>query len=362
MNITSYNVTDVGYHYIGLRVLGALSSEVSREEQTRTISGSVRKYATDRAYRLMLPEPRGTFESVGGKVCQELVHFEFAESIGGAYRLTEAGAGVLNLLENRKFTELRRAMIAAHIKTYDNLRQLIQRHLELDGVWRPIVEAGKVGDDAYIVQLLEPAFGVSANEQAAEMLAQLSGISPGKLEDHLRNAVIKQTLPGVRLSESLYKSLGSRLVSLRLLNLRRSQRNGCEFEQSYATCAAAKPPNRWYQPLEVCLNSGEQFAIHLCEPDMREAHNQGKLLGAIRRAFSQLQMTAGYYSLPDVRDAVCELIKIPEAAFDEGLNCLLDQQPSPFTLGLEYEGISGRRKPFVRDRGSTQIYNLMRSV
>ena len=32
MNITSYNVTDVGYHYIGLRVLAA-SPTAPREEQ-----------------------------------------------------------------------------------------------------------------------------------------------------------------------------------------------------------------------------------------------------------------------------------------------------------------------------------------
>ena len=33
MNITSYNVTDVGYHYIGLRVLGRLPSNTRRDEQ-----------------------------------------------------------------------------------------------------------------------------------------------------------------------------------------------------------------------------------------------------------------------------------------------------------------------------------------
>ena len=41
VNITSYNVTDVGYHYIGLRVLAGLPSGTRREEQTGTISRSV---------------------------------------------------------------------------------------------------------------------------------------------------------------------------------------------------------------------------------------------------------------------------------------------------------------------------------
>ena len=34
MNITSYNVTDVGYHYIGLRVLAGLTQIARRDEQT----------------------------------------------------------------------------------------------------------------------------------------------------------------------------------------------------------------------------------------------------------------------------------------------------------------------------------------
>ena len=59
MNITSYNVTDVGYHLIGLRMLSGLPTNSRRDEQTETISRSVRKYVNDKALRLMLPEPRG---------------------------------------------------------------------------------------------------------------------------------------------------------------------------------------------------------------------------------------------------------------------------------------------------------------
>jgi hypothetical protein len=69
---------------------------------------------------------------------------------------------------------------------------------------------------------------------------------------------------------------------------------------------------------------------------------------------------AGYYSLPEVRDEVCQYLKIPEGVFDEALNRILDLDLCPFTVGLQYEGITGRRKPLVRDRGSIQIYNLIR--
>jgi len=52
--------------------------------------------------------------------------------------------------------------------------------------------------------------------------------------------------------------------------------------------------------------------------------------------------------LPDVRDLVCDKLAMPEAAFDEGVIALLEQSPSPVTLGLTYERITGRRKPLVR--------------
>ena len=362
MNITSYNVTDVGYHYIGLRVLAGLPSTAQREEQTRTISRSVRKYAIDKALRLMLPEPRGTFDTAGGKICQELVHFEFARSVSRAYELTESGRAVLNLLENHQYQNLRRVMIEAHLKTYDNLRLVVQKHLELDGVWRPVVEASKVGDSEYIARLLEPTFGDAANEQATEVLSDLIDTNSSKLEDRLRNIVLKQILSGARISESLFRSMCNRLISLRLLNLMKSERQGCEFDKSYTPCVDSYPAQQWYTPLEVHLKSGDSFTIHLCEPDIADSQTQDKLLQAIHGAFSGLNPMAGYYSLPDVRDAVCEHLKIPEAAFDECLNYLLDLPTNPFTMGLQYEGISSRRKPFVRDRGSVQIYNILRSA
>ena len=115
LNITSFNVTDVGYHLIGLRVLAGLATNARREEQTATIARNVRKYVNDKALRLMLPEPRGTFETVGKKVSQELVHLQFAKSLRGAYEVTDAGRFILKLLDNREYQELRRVMVEAHV-------------------------------------------------------------------------------------------------------------------------------------------------------------------------------------------------------------------------------------------------------
>ena len=362
MNITSYNVTDVGYHYIGLRVLDGLPVTARRDEQTGTISRNVRKYVTDKALKLMLPEPRGTFETAGEKICQELVHLKFARSVTRTYELTDEGKEILDLLEGRKHKELRRKMAKAHLRTYDNLRQVVKTHLDLQAVWRPVVNAEGSASANYIASLLAPTFGKEAEEQAVQVLTTLNGEGPKKLEDALCLLVLRKAIPEMRLSVAMFRAMCDRLVSLRLLNQMRTYQESCEFLKTYSPCVDAKPPSDWYSPLDVRLVSGEQFPIFLCEPDMSETDTQAKLLKAVHKAFRILTPTAGYFDLPDVRDTVSEHLKIPEAAFDEGLNRILDLAPCPFTVGLKYEGTTARRKPLVRDRGSTQIYNLIRGA
>jgi len=168
VNISSFNVTDVGFHYIGLRVLGAMP-EASREEQNATISRSVLKYVRDKALRLMLPEPKGTYDTVGEKICQELVHFNFADSKRGrGYELTPEGKEALHLLNDKKHLEIRRRMALVHLKTYANLQAIVHCHIARNGILSPAVEATRPIDAAYVAALLRPTFG-SAAESAADL-------------------------------------------------------------------------------------------------------------------------------------------------------------------------------------------------
>ena len=139
MNINSYNITEVGYHYIGLRVLDGMGTSDERSQQVVAISRNVRKFVTDRALRLMLPEPRGTFLTVGKKICEELVHFGFAlADRGGPYELTAKGRIILGLLADRRYVELRQVMASVHLKTYDNLRAVVQPILMLEQSGNPL--------------------------------------------------------------------------------------------------------------------------------------------------------------------------------------------------------------------------------
>lgn len=364
MNISSYNISDVGYHYIGLRVLGGLPATARRDEQEETVSRSVRKYVSDRALRLMLPEPRGTFEAAGEKVCRELVHFGFANSAKGAYELTEPGKEALGLVEGRKHTELRRVMVRVHLETYDNLRAVVLKHLELGYIWRPIVETSRVGRKGYLRKLLEPSFGEKADSFADAIRESHQGDGAKKIEEALQSRVITQALPGVRVTVPLFRSISDRSVSLRLLNIARdsSTVKGCDFLKSYSPCVDNAPPHSWYTPLLVNPSAAPPFTIYFCEPDMTNPETRQKFLAAMDRSLGKLKPQGGYYDLPEVRDLVCEELRIPEAAFDEGVNQLLDLQPAPLTMGLTYDNISGRRRPLVRQRGSSQIHNLLRRI
>ena len=364
MNISSYNISDIGYHYIGLRVLNCLPQTARREEQEETVSRSIRKYVSNKALRLLLPEPRGTFETIGEKVCRELVHFAFANSAKGRYELTDQGRDVVRLVDGRKHVELRRAMACVHIRTYGNLRAVVQKHLEIGSIWRPIVETRKLEQEGYLRKLLEPTFAARATSIADVVWEDIQGEGVNRIENALQEQVIAQALPGIRIRVPLFRSIVDRLVSLRLLNIARDSHtiNGCVFLKSYSPCVNNAPPHEWYVHLSLNLPSSSPFEIHFCEPDMTDKKTQQWLWAAIEQTFGNLSLQGGYYDLPEVRDLVCEELRIPEAEFDEGVNQLLDLQPAPLTMGFNYENISGRRKPLIRNRGSSHIYNLLRKA
>lgn len=360
MNINSYNVTDVAYHYIGLRVLDATAG-ATREEQFAAVTNNVSKYAIEKALRLMLPEPRGNFASVGEKVLQELSHLDLAQAVRGkGYELTNLGATAVHALNTKAFLPLRHLMAHAHLEKYENLRTVVLQHVRAGPLFNPIVEASRGLERQYLLTLLRPTFKVRAEELFERLQPEIRELSPKRVEDAMRAAILVELLPNAKLSVPLFRAMVDRLVSLRLINVMRVERDECEFAKSYSPCVGDMAARPWHRELAVKPLGGAAFVIYLSEPDMMDVSMQEELLGGVFAAFDALAEAAGYYDVPDVRDYVCEKLMIPEAAFDEGVNAMLDRHPSPLTVGLQYERISGRRKPLVRSRESTNIYNLIR--
>ena len=242
MNITSYNITDVSYHYIGLRVVAGLPDDAERKQQVEVISGNVRKLVNDRALRLMLPQPRGTFQSAGQKVGQELVQLGLAKAERGEpYQLTDLGQTALDALSSQQYVDLRDLMVRAHLETYDNLRAVAQRHL-IDGpIWQPVVTAAQLERPDCLPELLEPAFGSDAPAKLSEIL---NGDVPpvrSKLEDLLRAAVLQRAMPEHNMKVALFRAMTDRLISLRLLNRPRVSLGLGEFDKTYSPLRRCRP-------------------------------------------------------------------------------------------------------------------------
>ena len=103
------------------------------------------------------------------------------------------------------------------------------------------------------------------------------------------------------------------------------------------------------RPRATYIPNFGRYTIYISEPDMTNRATREEFLAGVMAAFGSLKSQAGYYDLPDVRDLVCQNLLIPEAAFDKGINALLDMKQPPVTLGLTYNRITGRRKPLVSD-------------
>ena len=362
MNITSYNIGDVTFHYVALRVLRKLPERTEKARQFELISQSIYGHVCSRSLRLMLPEPKGTFRAAGEKVCRELAHFGFVHAQKGRpYGLTETGLEALDLLETKQYTDLRRLMAQVHLTTYDNLRAVLLFHLDGKSVWRPVVEEARLGEKDYIRRLLAPSLGERSGSCAASAVEFENAQGAKSVESILTGTILTHVFGGFPMRTALFRAICDRLGSLRLLNARRDKRDSCEFNKTYSPCRSEANARSWYSPLEVSTGEGGP-TVYLSEPDMEDRECQDAVLSALDTAFQELPSQGGYHSIPDLRDFVCERLMIPEAAFDEAVNALLDRPKPVLSAGLGYELITAQRKPIVRKRSGTQLHNLLRRV
>jgi len=109
-------------------------------------------------------------------------------------------------------------MVCVHLETYDNLRYIVQRHLEEPAIWRPIVEAHRLQEPGYFSRLLYPNLGESASHIIEGVEEELSGKTPSQAEDQINDLLLRELLPEYSTSVSLFRALAERLGSLRLLN------------------------------------------------------------------------------------------------------------------------------------------------
>jgi hypothetical protein len=269
VKISSYNINDVGYHYIGLRVIANLK-QASRADQISAISRNIYKYVCDKALRLMLPEPRGSYETIGEKVCQELVHMRFSKAEpSGAYALTDTGTQAVQLLNSREFKSLRRIMVAAQLGTYDNLRGVLQKHIQLGALWRPIIQANTPITDDSLRIVATPVLGDAAWNFANEIIDTLSGLSAKRVEDAILGSFLRFYFGEDSIGIPLFRALCDRLASLRVLNIMRASYDGRDFLKTYSTALASNGDRCWYIQVSTTTRDGDFYSIFMAEPDTK---------------------------------------------------------------------------------------------
>lgn len=86
-----------------------------------------------------------------------------------------------------------------------------------------------------------------------------------------------------------------RLVSLRLLNVTRDKKEGCEWAKSYALRCRQTTLKQWHKALEIQTDRHTAQVIYLSEPLMSDPAMQRRLLQAMEEGYTSLPAAAGYY-------------------------------------------------------------------
>jgi hypothetical protein len=102
--------------------------------------------------------------------------------------------------------------------------------------------------------------------------------------------------------------------------------------------------------------SGREVWIHEADPSGLVA----SVLPTLVEARKQLAERAGYYRIYELRDRVCEALKLSQGMFDSVFVHIYRSQPGLMTLGVDYEKITAKRLPIeVRDGTSSNLFNLV---
>ena len=113
-------------------------------------------------------------------------------------------------------------------------------------------------------------------EVATRVMEATTGQSSKTIEDTMREWILEKLIPGTKLGVSLFRAMGDRLVSLRLLNIRKATTEQGEFAKSYSPCTEGGSCNRsWHHPLEVIIPNLGRYTIYLSEPNTAAQNPRG---------------------------------------------------------------------------------------
>jgi hypothetical protein len=180
-----------------------------------------------------------------------------------------------------------------------------------------------------------------------------------RIKNVVQQLVLEEATEGIVSKMAIYRTLRDRLASAGAINgrIKVIESPTIALETLYSCLNIGAPTSDvtdWIQ-LDV-PRSPEPIFVHEPEPEQIA----GRLLDELRKTATSLMPRAGYYRIYELRDRICETLRISQGVFDSGLLCLYRSKQGEISLGVDYETITAKRLPLeVRDRGRSEFFNLV---
>lgn len=385
-NVTHFNISDVALYYQGLVALAEspLETAVAADEiRRRAVT-----YVERRRALFSLPTLRGQFDNLGDKILLDLRQMNLVVMEDGKVRLSRTGTAILNDLTKGEGRRARLAILGRLLETYDNAAFLCATITPPAGrpifvpIPRATAESNEDEDDDGETRLMPanletvcaaweewclenhrpdllPPDLRSQTEALIAASKDKRGFA-GKARNALAQLVVAAATNGRISKAPIFRTVRDRLSTAGGLNSATRPVPGkpLSIESVFSCMNVGRPVKHieeWQQLGARLMTSGDVW-IHESEP----RHLAPRMLTTLLEVRAHLVERAGYYRIHELRDGVCELLRLSQGMFDSVFVYLYRSQPGLLTLGFDYETVTAKRLPIeIRDAGSSNLFNLV---
>jgi hypothetical protein len=182
----------------------------------------------------------------------------------------------------------------------------------------------------------------------------------GKARNALTQLVVASATNGRITKSPIYRTVRDRLSTAGALNsvIRPVLGKPLSVEVVFSCMHIGRPskhPEEWHA-LGAKLMMVDDVWIHEAEPERLVS----SVLPGLLEAREALVERAGYYRIFELRDWVCEKLRLSQGMFDSVFLHIYRTQPGLMTLGVDYETVTAKRLPIeIRDGASSNFRNLV---
>jgi hypothetical protein len=326
--------------------------------------------------------------TLGEKALAELKQMRLIAVESGRVQLLAAGEEIVSKLTAGSGREARRLILGRMIDTFENVYGLLRKLSPPKGadIVLPAPRGANVSPDAMdeseldlrdetnldLTQVCHAWSEWCAQNGRADLLPSdfvdraeaLFEISTDrKIANRIKNVVqqlvLEHATDGIVSKMAIYRTLRDRLTSAGAINGRIIVIDSPIIAlESLYSCLHFGPlvdhSGGWIR-LDV-PRSKEPILVYEPEPEQIAE----RLVNELRRATEALVPRAGYYRIYELRDRICEALRISQGVFDSAFLHLYRSRQGEISLGVDYETITAKRLPLeVRDRGRSEFFNLV---